>query len=299
VLRETILFLEEFLQGHGPPAVAKAAVGLMSFAVLLGAVLGSTAIKAGALVTAILVIIAAGVALLTRRSAERRELEVYQDLVSHYCRLIDAMRPTYEVVDWDETFIIGDRGDTHARMKIKLRAMQDDLWFIRLKLGCGWPQPSRYRRRVRMTVRNLLVDGSPGTTLRTTSSWPQDGSMAAIVHFHTPPAANSEVSFTIDLFWPKRCAPLLDGTPEEFVLKFYQPVSRATYQVLLPKGAEVYVEPIGKTAEFSGFELSRKADGTDRETITFQLSDLPIRHRAGVRLQLKEARRRASASRLA
>ena len=122
--------------------------------------------------------------------------------------------------------------------------------------------------------------------------------MSAIVHFHTPPAANSEVSFTIDLFWPKRCAPLLDGTPDEFVLKFYQPVSCASYRVLLPKGTEVYVEPIGKTVAFNGLQLSRTADDSDRETITFQLSDLPMRHRAGVRLQLKDAHR-ASASRLA
>lgn len=291
MLRETILFLEEFLQGHGPPAVAKAAVGLMSFAVLLGAILGSTAIKAGALVTAILVITAAGIALMTRRRAERRELEMHKELVSHYCRFIDATQPTYEVVDWDETFVIGDRGDAHAKIRVKLKAVQNDLQFVRLKFGCGWPQPSRYRRQVRMTVRNLLVDGSQGTTLRTTSSWPQDGSMAAIVHFHTQPAANSEVSFTIDLFWPKACAPLLDGSPDEFALKFFQPVSRATYRVLLPKGAEVYVEPIGKTAAFSGFQLDGKADGPDRTMVTFQLSDLPVRHRAGVRLQLRQASR--------
>ena len=72
MLREAILFLEEFLHGHGPPAVAKAVVGLMPFAVLLGAVLGSTAVKAGALVTALLVITAAGIALLTSRRTDRR-----------------------------------------------------------------------------------------------------------------------------------------------------------------------------------------------------------------------------------
>lgn len=270
----------------------------MSFAVLLGTLLGSTAIKAGALVTAILVITVAGIALMTRRSADRRAIEVHKDLVSHYCRLIDAMRPAYEIVDWDETAVIGERGDTHSKIKIKLKALHGDLWFIRLKFGCGWPQPSRYRHRVRTTVRNLLVDGSTGTTLRTTVSWPKDGTMSAIVHFHTPQTVNSEVSFTIDLVWPKRCAPLLDGAPDEFALKFFQPLSRATYRVLLPKGTEVYVEPIGKTTEFRGFRLSRKPDGKDRKTITFRLSDLPIRHRAGVRLQLKEARR-ASGSRLA
>ncbi|USX49529.1 hypothetical protein [Lentzea sp. HUAS12] len=271
--------------------MAKAAVGLMSFAVLIGAVLGSTAVKAGALVTAVLVITAAGIALVTRLKSGQRDLEVHKDLVSHYCKLLDATRPSYEVVDWDETITIDDNGDAHTRMKIRVKAAHDDLWFIRMRFDSGWPQPSRYRHRVRMTVRNLLVDGSAGTTLRTTSSWPRDGAMAAIVHFHTPPPANSEVSIDIDLDWPKRCAPLLNGTPDEFGLMYRQPIRRATYRVVLPKGIEVVVEPYGRTEVVSGLRWRRKVDDDGRETISFKLSELPIRQRGGIRLQLKESRR--------
>lgn len=291
MLRETILFLEEFLRAHGPPAVAKAAVGLMSFAVLFGAVLGSTAVKAGALVTAILVITTAGIALVTRLKSGQRELDVHKDLVSHYCKLLDTARPSYEVVDWDETITIDDRGNTHTRMRIKVKAAQNDLWFIRMRFDSGWSQPSRYRHRVRMTVRNLLIDGSAGTTLRTTSSWPRDGAIAAIVHFHTPAPANSEVTVDIDLDWPKRCAPLLSGTPDEFGLMYWQPVRRATYRVVLPKGIEVVVEPYGETEVISGLRWRRKVDNDGRETIIFKLSELPIRQRGGLRLQLKQTRR--------
>ncbi|MET9628190.1 hypothetical protein ABZX92_12075 [Lentzea sp. NPDC006480] len=265
----------------------------MSFAVLLGAILGSTAVKAGALVTAILVIIVSGIALLTRRRAERRELEVHKDLVSQYCKLLDAGQPSYEVIDWDKTAVIGERGDTHIKLKVKLRATHDDFWFVRLRLVCGWPQPSRYRRQVRMTVRNLQVDGSPGTTLRTTVSWLRDGAMAAIIHFHTAPALNSVVSFTVDVDWPKMCAPLLEGSPDEFDLMFWQTVRRSTYRVVLPKGIGVYVEPIGKTEDFKGFRWRKKAGDDGREVIVFRLSDPPVRHRAGVRLQMKQAHRAA------
>ncbi|SDO84477.1 hypothetical protein [Lentzea jiangxiensis] len=291
MLRELILFLEEFLRGHGSTAVAKAAVGLMSFAVLIGAVLGSTAVKAGGLVTAFLVITVAGIALLTRRRSERRELEVHKDLVSQYCALLDKMRPSYQVVDWDKTAVIGERGDTHVKLNVKLKATHEDFRFVRLRFGCGWPQPRRYRNRIQVTVRNVLVDGSSGTTLRTTVSWPRDGSMALIVHLHTAPALNSEVSFSVDLFWPKMCAPLLENNPDEFALQFWQPMSRATYRIVLPKGCEIYVEPIGNTADFTGFDLHRKMDDSGREVVVCRLSDLPIRHRAGVRLQLKEKRR--------
>ena len=209
--------------------------------------------------------------------------------MAQYCKFINDKWPSFQVVDWEETAVIGERGDTHSKSKIKVRAIRNDVRFIRLRFGCGWPQPSRYRRSVRMTVRNLLIDGSPGTTLRTTVSWPRAGSMAAIVHFHTPLSANSEVSFTVDLFWPKKCAPLLDGAPDEFGMMFWEPTRRVTYRVLLPKGAEAYAEPMGRTESFAGVRLRRKVDDDGRETITCQLSDLPVRHRAGMRLQLKEA----------
>jgi hypothetical protein len=186
---------------------------------------------------------------------------------------------------------VDDQGDARTKLKIKVRATCDDLWFIRLRFGCGWPQPSRHRHRVRLTVRTLLADGSSGTALRTTSSWPRDGAMAAIAHLHSPPMVNSEMSFTIDLDWPKRCAPLVDGTPDEFMVQYWQPVRRATYRVELPEGAEAYVEPVGISETFNGLRWRRKMDNNHRETITFKLSDLPIRHRAGVRLQLKESRR--------
>jgi hypothetical protein len=291
MLREAIRFLEEYLRGHGPAAVVKAAVGLMSFAVLLGAVLGSTAIKAGALVTAILLIATAGIALLTQLKVERRELETLKNLVAEYSRIINTQESAFKFVDWDETVVIGDSGDTRSTTKIKVRTARDGVRFIRLRFGCGWPQPRRERRKVQITVRSLLADGSPGPTLPTTVLWPRAGAMAAIAHFHAPLAANSEVSFSVDLFWPKMCAPLMDGAPDEFALMFWEPIPRATYRVLLPEGAQAYFEPLGRTATFKSIRLRAKIDDGGREKITFRLSDLPIRHRAGMRLQLKDVRR--------
>src|SRR5262245_31029881 len=106
MLRELIEFLDDFLRRHGTHGAAKAALGLMSFAVLLGAVLGSTAVKSGALVTAILLLTAAGIALLAGRRADRRELEAHKRLVAHYGRLMDKRGPTYRIEDWEETITI-------------------------------------------------------------------------------------------------------------------------------------------------------------------------------------------------
>lgn len=291
MLREMVLFLEEFLREHGSPAVVKAAVGLMSFAVLLGAVLGSTAIKAGTLITAIFLIMMTGLALMARHRADRREIEGLRELAARRDRATSPDEPAHEVVDWEEAALIGHRGDTRSRLRVRVRASHGDLHVFRLRFSCGWPQPERYQRNVRMTVRGLLVDGSPGTTLRTLVSWPRPGSMAAIVHFHSPVPAGSEVSFLIELFWPRRCAPLLRGAPDEFNLMFREPTRRATYRILLPKGTDAYVEPVGKTTSFNGIRWRRKTDDHGHQTITFRISEPPVRHRAGVRLQLKNTRR--------
>ena len=126
MLRETILFLEEFLRGRGAPAVARAVVGIMSFAVLLGAVLGSAAIKSGALVAAVLLITVAGIALVANNGAERRELEMQRELLSRYTNQLDKTRAGYQILEWKETVVIGDGGDAHTKLAIRLRPLGPD-----------------------------------------------------------------------------------------------------------------------------------------------------------------------------
>ncbi|MFS8104328.1 hypothetical protein LFM09_45200 [Lentzea alba] len=292
MLRDTILFLEEFLHSRGAPAVAQAVVGIMSFAVLLGAILGSTAIKSGALVAAVLLVTIAGIALVTSRRGDRRELATQQELLSRYCNQLDKTRPGYQILEWKETTVIGDRGDARTSLTVKLRPLGTDLLFVRMKFGCGWPQPTKYRRQVRMTVRNLLVDGSPGTTLHKTLSWPKDGTLAAVIHFHEPPRVDSEISFVVELDWPRKCLPLAEGAPDEFTLMFAQPVTHAVHRIVLPEGTDVYLEPIGQLDK--GYDLQKGQDDTNRRTITMELFDPPVRHRAGIRLELKKEQRAAS-----
>lgn len=292
MLRETILFLEEFLHGRGAPAVAKAVVGIMSFAVLLGAALGSTAIKSGALVAVVLLVTIAGIALVVNRRSDRRELATQQELLSRYCNQLDKTRPGYQILEWKETTVIGDRGDACTKVTVKLRPLGTDLLFVRLKFGCGWPQPAKYRRQVKMAVRNVLVDGSPGTTLHKTLSWPRDGTLAAVIHFHEPPLHDSEISFAVELDWPRQCLPLVEGSPDEFSLMFAQPVAHAVYRVVLPTGTDAYLEPIGPLDE--GYDLRKDQDDLNTRSITLELFDPPVRHRVGARLELRKEQRAVS-----
>lgn len=260
----------------------------MSFAVLLGAVLGSTAIKSGSLVAAVLALTAGGIALLNHRKAERRELEQQKRLVSLYCKLLYRQAPTYELSDWDETFVIDERGDSHERVRVRARALCSDLRFIRLRFGCGWDQPTRFRKRARMSVRNILVDDSPGTALQQTTSWNVDGTLDVMIHFPEPPDAGSEVSFVVDLVWPGRCAPLIDQAPDAFSVAFKQRVAHVRYLIIAPPGASTYSEPIGQRECSSRYRLIVTTNDEGREHITFETFDLRPKHRVGVRLEIRD-----------
>jgi len=121
----------------------------MSFAVLLGAVLGNAAIKSGALVAAVLLFTATGIALLADRRSDRRELENHRRLVWHYCKIKNDQDSAFHIIEWDDTLIIDERGDTHEKVRMRLQALRSDHWFISLGSGCGWPQPARFRRKVK------------------------------------------------------------------------------------------------------------------------------------------------------
>ena len=141
-------------------------------------------------------------------------------------------------------------------------------------------------------MRSLLVDGSPGTTLHKTLSWPKDGTVAAVIHFHEPPRQDSEISFAVELDWPRRCLPLAEGSPDEFTLMFAQPVTHAVYRVVLPTDSDVYLEPIGPLD--GGYDLRKEQDDLNRRTITLELFDPPVRHRVGARLELRKDQRAVS-----
>ena len=223
-------------------------------------------------------------------NTDRHEVEELKQLVSRYCNRIDELKPAaYDFREWDETLTIGARGDTHAKANIRLRVRQPDLMFVRLKFACGRPQSARIRRLVRTTVRGLLVDGSPGTKLQTTCRWTNDRTTDVIVHLPSPQKAGTEVSFTVDLDWPRRFAPLLSGVPTEFTVVNRHPAAHVVHRVVLPAGTSSYLEPIGNPAEFAELRAKTAEDGSDRETVIFELFGVPARQRVGVRLELKES----------
>ncbi|MEU4742265.1 hypothetical protein AB0G02_17620 [Actinosynnema sp. NPDC023658] len=289
MLTRFIAWLDDLLADEGSPAIVKAVLGILSFAVLLGALLGNTAVKAGALVAALLVLLSAGLVLLSDRRATLHRLEVHQQLVSRYTKLASDGEPLeYRVFDWDESLTVAPNGDTRRRLTIRAQVVTDDLWAVRLVHGCGWPQPAKYRRRVAVVARRLLAEGVPGPKMSTTSAWTTEGRFVLIVHFRSAVPRGSSFGVVVECDWPGMCVPLMrDRSPDDFVLRFRTPVEHVRYLVALPQGLDAYVEPLGFTAGDDGFELVRAVDGSGHPLFGVESSAVPLHKDIGMRIEVK------------
>lgn len=288
MLKRFVEWLDDLLADEGSAAVVKAVVGLLSFAVLLGAVLGNTAVKAGALVAAILVVLSFGLLLLADRRKLVRQVELHKDLVSKYSKIVAEDRhPSYDIITWEEYASVEPNGDARKQVTIRAKVL-NDLRVLRLVQGCGWAQPARYRRKVRVEVRKLLIGDLPGASLSTTVAWLKDGQLVLIVHFPEPPKVDSEITIAVEFSWPAMCSPLMrDRRPDTFTLRFATPVAYARYKVALPRGYDAYLEPVGFEEHRNGYSCGPANSEDGRPVFLFEGFDLPVHDAVGMRLELK------------
>jgi len=92
----------------------------------------------------------------------------------------------------------------------------------------------------------------------------------------------------IEIVWPGKCAPLVRGDCDNFIIKLGTRVDYARYKVVLPKGRDTYCETIGFQEGDVGFAL--ETGKTDDGCLSYQIEahDLaPDRH-VGLRLEIKQ-----------
>ncbi len=287
MLRSFVAWLAGDLAGEGTPVVVRTVLGLLGFAALLGVAVDGVAVRAGVIGVVLLLLLGLVLLLLADRRSLHSQLDTHKRLVSRYSTIIDKLKPTYQVIAWNQQALIGPGGDTAEVITVRARVLTCDLQVIRLGFGCGWDQPAQFRRKVRLSVRNTLVGGVPGTSLDRTCTWVRDGVLSVIIHFSTPPRLGTEISFTIEWKWPGKSRPLIDGKPDDFTLAFVQPVQYARYEIALPPGQYAYYEPVGFHQRDDGFRTEAIRNGDGQERYLFEAVDLPADHKAGIRLELK------------
>jgi hypothetical protein len=285
VLRSFIAWLDDYLAGEGPTGLARAIVGLLSFAALCGAIVGDMAIRAGAIVVVMLAVLGGGLLLLADRRSLQRRIQADQRLIFNYAYALHGQTPGYRITSWDKTIVVSPNGDAVDTMKVRAKVETDDVRTFVLWFGCKWPQPARYQRKVNVQVRNLLVGDTLGTSLDRTVAWFSNDKIGVLVHFPAPLKVGSEISIRLETAWPGKCAPLMRGECDEFTIKLGTLITRARYKIVLPKGTETYCGPIGFQ---DGVTLESSRDEEGRLTHVIEARELPPNHRIGLRLELRK-----------
>jgi hypothetical protein len=179
VLRSFIDWLDQYLDKE-PSATVKGAIGLLTFASLLGALLGSLAVRAGALVAVLFGMLCAVLILVRDRKEIKRVADTNRRLVTRYCNfLADRPKLIAHYAHWEHVATLHPNGDTTDIISVDAIAMREELHFLR------WNQPSWYFKDVKIAVRAVSIDGTRGPDLDVTQTWQSDG-IQVFAHLHSP-----------------------------------------------------------------------------------------------------------------
>lgn len=288
MLRSFVAWLDDYLAGREPAAVVRAVIGIMSFATLLGVILGSTAIKLGALVTVLLIFLSIMLILLRDRRRLTRELEEYDHVVTRYGDAItDHREPAMRMKRLEHLMIVDRNGDVREFIKMQVIALKKELLFIPHRAGPGWAQPMSQLRKIKVEVRSLSIDGTPGTKWFLTRSW-RDGKLNLLAHLNSPAPMGSEVSYEIIREWPGKCIPMMRlREPESFTYDYTRPIDYLRYVVVLPPGVDVYCDPIGFAEGTNGYSLTTDTNAEGRTQVTLVVTDVSVDRKVGMRLETK------------
>jgi hypothetical protein len=257
--------------------------------VLIGSLVGSVAIKAGGLVVVLLALTAVILILVADRRRLIREDDANVRLVAKYCDLLKTRFDTlWYVTKWDQQVTIEESGDTKQVMTIHAIADCEYLDFFRLKVGAGWNQPEKYRRRVKVSVRSVDIAGKGGPQCEITAEWTSDNKREVVVHLPSPVTKGNEFRVVMEWDWPGKCRPLMcDARPEEFCINFTRITQLLKYTIEVPKGVEMYCHAIGSESSSENYKL--RTIKTKR-AIKYQLEarDVPSARKVGLRLQRKK-----------
>ncbi|WIV59888.1 hypothetical protein [Amycolatopsis nalaikhensis] len=292
MLKSFLGWLRDYVIYTGIVGLAEGVLGILAFGGLLSALLGNSAIKAGAIVAVLLGVIGLYILLIANRVEWRSRTELDRRLLQHYCSVLKERHGhSWRIVSWLESAVVRPNGDATEVITVTAIVECDVLDFFAIRTGAGWHQSERVRRKVKVNVKSLEVDGIGGTRRDVTSTWLDDGRLEVLAHFGSPASRGDEIVMVIEKEWPGKCAPLMrERRPDEFALKFACAIGYLEYAIHLPEGAEVACDPVGLVKGQHDFSLAVKRNGAGPTEVCLVARGIPPRLRVGMRLDLKKVR---------
>ena len=283
-------WLDEYRRDHEPPAALKAAVGLMTFASLVGIIFGNPIIHIGAIVTLTLCLISGILTLLADRHGVRQERDTYLQRLNWYYDVLSNLspEPLIAVENWEQTVEIMPNGDTHEVLILDAVAPREVIFFARLTAKSRWQQPKQQLDKITMTACRVNADDSLGPRWHIMSSWEGD-KLVAYLDLDPPLRRGETIRFMMKRTWPAKCRPMMrDRKSEDFIMHTTNAleIKYAKYSVILPREYEAAYELIGETEP----DVQLLADVTQhngRKVYTWYADKVPSNTFIGLRLQLK------------
>jgi hypothetical protein len=292
MLKSFLGWLRDYVVYTGVVGLAEGVLGILAFGGLLSALLGNTAIKAGAIVAVLLGVIGLYILLIANRVEWRSRTELDRRLLQYYCSVLKERHGhSWRIASWVESAAVRANGDASEVITVKAVVECELLDFFAIRTGAGWHQSEKARRKVKVAVKSLEVDGIGGTRRDATSTWLNDGRLEVIAHFGSPARRGDEIVMVIEKEWPGKCAPLMrDRQPDEFALRFACVADYLEYAVHLPEGSEVACDAIGLVKGLHDYSIAVKRNGAGPTEVCLVARNIPPRLRVGMRLDLKKAR---------
>jgi hypothetical protein len=287
MFRRFLAWFEDYVADAGVIALVGAVTGILAFGGTLSAFFGNTGLRVAAFVAAMVAVLGMFVALVTSVRRLRDRAERSQRLLTQYGNILQSYVNSWRILDWDEHTVVDLRGDTRHLITVRAVVESDILRFFRIRLGCRWNQPTRYQKKVRLTVRSLEVDGLGGTRPDTVMSWLPDGRMEAIIHLRHAMSKGDQLNLSLEIDWPRKCAPLMRGEPDEFVMRFTHRIERAACTIVLPADRDVYVDLIGLKADEDRYELDRQVISNGHGEVRLTAHQIEPYRLFGIRLDQK------------
>lgn len=282
--------LQDYVVYTGVLGVVEVALGALALAGLLGALLGrNDAVRAFSVVVVLLGLLALFGLLVANRVEWRRRVEVDRRLLRNYCDTLEKRHgQQWQVKSWVQEVDVRPNGDVFERISVTVVVECDLLDFCSFTNGPNWDWPDRYRPKVKVKVRSVEVGYEGGTRFDYTSTWLSRSRLKTMVHLNEPAPRGSEISFVVDLEWPAKCAPLMQGySADKFVVAFSRPLEFAQYVVVLPADYRVCFDKIGLIQGRNDYTLVSAVNHARQTETVLTVRDVPAYHEFGMRLDLK------------
>jgi len=292
MFKSFIDWLDSYISREEPSSILKAMVGLMAFAGLLGTIFGNQAIRVGAFVVVIVFVVSLMLLLLADRRRLRRAYDTHRDLLARYCDFVidNSSQPLVSIETWTQTVYIQRNGDVREVLTLKAVALREEVYFLRLKSGCRWDQPEKYRRDVKVIARSLTVNGVSGPKWNVTNTWISAQKLTSILHLHQAIRRGEEILFEVVRTWPAKCLPMMrneQGEDFSFRTTGLLEIQHVDYSVVLPLGLDAVYEPIGATDPQVQLSIETRHDQEGRRVFVWHADKVPTFKAVGIRLELK------------